>query len=164
MSLITVLWICLLVSLVAPIVYLYWFTWSIGTQLLNVKAETHFHLRGVSRYNEATRESIKAWAERHEDLVRQVGIMNAAMQANINSVADSMADKLSPMHELVVAASENFTLRFDELNSRLVDLETENKTTAPVKREEDEDPFSGSRSWSAQAAAASRGSGADYIA
>jgi hypothetical protein len=48
--------------------------------------------------------------------------------------------------------------RCDDLNSRLIQLETENKNIPPVKRE-DEDPFTGSRSWAAQVAAAERGEG-----
>lgn len=163
-SLITVLWICLLVSLIVPILYLYWFTRRIGTQLRSVQYDTSGHLRGVSRYNEATRESISAWAEKHEDLVRKVGIINAENMEQIKAISAIIPIRLSPIHDLVVATAENFKLRMEDINSRLINIETENKTTAPVKRDEDDDPLSGSRSWSAQAAAASRALGADYIA
>lgn len=56
-------------------------------------------------------------------------------------------------------AKQNDT-KIDDVNKRLISIETENKNTPPAKREDD-DPFTGSRSWSAQAAAASRGLGVD---
>ena len=49
----------------------------------------------------------------------------------------------------------------DKLNKRLIELETENEITPPKKN--DDDPLDGPRSWSAQAMAASRGEGVDYI-
>lgn len=55
------------------------------------------------------------------------------------------------------SVSKQQSARVDDLNKRLVDIETENKITAPVKRDDDDDPFGGPRSWSAQAAAAERG-------
>ena len=47
----------------------------------------------------------------------------------------------------------------DSLNRRLVSLETENTEITPKKRDEDEDPFSGSRAWVSQAAAIERAAG-----
>jgi hypothetical protein len=52
--------------------------------------------------------------------------------------------------------------KVDELNKRLIELETENKTTPP-KKHDDDDPLGGPRSWNAQAMAASRGEGVEYI-
>lgn len=49
--------------------------------------------------------------------------------------------------------------RTESLNKRLAALETENRPTKIPKAEESDDPFSGPRSWAAQAAAAERGEG-----
>lgn len=54
--------------------------------------------------------------------------------------------------------------RTDDLNKRLIQLETENKEIVTRKRDdESEDPFSGSRAWVTQATAASRAAGVEYI-
>ncbi len=61
-----------------------------------------------------------------------------------------------------VSFHENLAKRndgeIDKLNKRLIELETENKNTPPQKSDDD-DPYGGPRSWSAQAAAAERGLG-----
>ncbi len=62
------------------------------------------------------------------------------------------------IRDLVMAASENYNLRMDEFNKRLVDVETDKQITVKPRSDED-DPFSGASSWSAQMAAAERGTG-----
>lgn len=56
--------------------------------------------------------------------------------------------------------SRQYSNRTDDINRRLIQLETQNKTLDPVKKEDD-DPYSGPRSWAAQSAAASRGLGVE---
>lgn len=64
---------------------------------------------------------------------------------------------LKPLRDFVISGSQDF-------NKRLIQLETENKVIPPSKRDEDDDPFNGPRSWTSQAAAAERAAGVRTIA
>lgn len=62
-----------------------------------------------------------------------------------------------------IAAIERWAGPFAEfsgdMNKRLIFLETDNVDLSKKPERDDEDPFTGSRSWTAQAAAAERGAG-----
>lgn len=95
------------------------------------------------------------------------GFLNNA-QATFNADVETRtaslkawADSYSAFYE---HASRLQSERVDDLNKRLIQIETENKTITPEKKDEDEDPFNGPRSWAAQAAAAERGAGVRVIA
>lgn len=92
--------------------------------------------------------------------VRQLRSYGSAMESRIASLK-AWADSYVAFH---ADASKQQSTRFEDLNFRLIQIETENKPTAPVKNNEDDDPFSGARSWTSQAAAASRGAGVEYLA
>jgi hypothetical protein len=62
------------------------------------------------------------------------------------------------LRELIAATGENFGLRLDEISRRVIDLETEPAGEAPKHKDED-DPLSGSGSWSAVAASIERANG-----
>lgn len=134
---------------------------SLGFALITagfVGAVVYFHSRHV-----ATQRSVNRLSALHTDLVRQVGIMHSDQAHRIvtsEEVTRSLvAKRYGDLRELIDATSENYGLRFEGISERLISLETENKTTAPVKKDEDDDPYAGARSWSAQAANAERGAG-----
>lgn len=86
---------------------------------------------------------------------------------SICSDLDLRISKLKAWSDSFVALHEHISrqesARVDEINVRLVNLETENKPIVPEKPDDD-DPFAGPRSWAAQAAAAERGSGVRSLA
>lgn len=73
------------------------------------------------------------------------------------------SERISGIETSLSSFRESTLLAREDMNKRLISLETENKIPAPRRRDED-DPLSGPRSWSAQAAAASRGEGVELVA
>ncbi len=78
-----------------------------------------------------------------KDLSEGLAMSNAAIAA-IQNILDSALNVM------------------ENLNLRLIDIETDNKIEAP-RKPKDEDLLNGPRSWASQAQAASLGEGVDYL-
>lgn len=79
------------------------------------------------------------------------------MTTKLKGQEDQAQADLKPLRDFILNGSQDF-------NKRLIQLETDNKVIPPPKRDEDDDPLNGPRSWTAQAAAAERAAGVRTIA
>lgn len=79
------------------------------------------------------------------------------MESALKSQESRIQADMKPLRDFILKGSQDF-------NKRLIQLETENKIITPPKRDEDDDPFNGPRSWTSQAAAAERAAGVRTVA
>lgn len=89
--------------------------------------------------------------------VRQLWTGQRTLSTALQSAARADLEAKKNIEALQAWANSHAQFAAD-LNKRLVTLETENKDIVPKKKDND-DPYSGPRSWSAQAAAAERAAG-----
>lgn len=144
----------------------HFFIWAgISIVLLGVAA-TGWYLRQLWLGQDSTGKEIDRAISQQVTGDRELGVRIAAMEEWAKSYAAfherasrQQSDHVGALEFNINSLREATIARFDGLNKRLVSIETENKEVVLKKRDEDDDPFAGPRSWAAQAAAAERGSG-----
>lgn len=88
---------------------------------------------------------------KHRELLRVQSVVNDQLMSRLAEL-----EKRNLSFDSWAGSFSEFS---GDMNKRLVSLETDNKDLTAKPPRDDEDPFTGSRSWTAQAAAAERGAG-----
>lgn len=78
-------------------------------------------------------------------------------QARLNNQLLARIEAIESRNAVMDRWAGSFGEFAGDMNKRLVSLETDNKDLTSKPQRDDEDPFTNSRSWTAQAAAAERG-------
>jgi hypothetical protein len=106
----------------------------------------------------------KLWLD-IEGISKRLGAAASELESDRTAIAEigksvtalqTWATSYAAFHE---NASRQYSARVDDLNGRLIQIETENKTPLPKKHDDGDDPLGGPRSWSAVASSIERSEG-----